>query len=239
MEFSFKDIFNTIKKSIVIILVVSLLCSVCSFFVTTFFIKKTYTSTVKLYVSTDSKGSTSYEDLQSYNYASKLVATYIQMLNTNNFYSAVSDELSEKYTASQLKGMISFRGIEDTEVFEAIVVSESPTEAKVIADAVAKTAPNTISSIFKNDTELKIVDEATVPKAPTSPNVSKNVLIAFFIGLVVSLIFAFVRDYLDIKIKYDPEMTTIANLPVLAAIPDFEAFSAKTSSGSKSQRTKY
>lgn len=235
MEISFKYIFNIIKKSTAVILVVSLLFAVCSFFVTSFFIKKTYTATVKLYVSTDNKSSSGYDDLNSYNYASKLVATYIQMLNTNNFFTNVSEELSEKYTATELKSMITFTGIDNTEVFEASVVSDSPTEAKKIADAVAATAPTTISELLKNNAQLKIVDEAVVPKEPTSPNVSRNVIIAFLIGLVASLIFAFVRDYFDVKIKYDEEMTTIANLPILAAIPDFEAFSSavNTASGSK------
>lgn len=240
MEFSFKDIFNIIKKSFVVILVISLLCAVCSYFVTTFFVKKTYTATVKLYVSTDNKGSSSAEDLSSYNYASKLVATYIQMLDTNNFFSDVSAELNDKYTASQLKSMTTFNGVDDTEIFKASIVSESPTEAKKIADAVAATAPKTISEILVNNAQLKIVDEATVPKHPTSPNVTRNVILAFFIGLVASLVLAFIRDYFDVKIKYDEEMTTLANLPILAAIPDFEAFSAKSaSSGSKSSTTAY
>ena len=241
MEISFKYIFNIIKKSTAVILVVSLLFAVCSFFVTSFFIKKTYTATVKLYVSTDNKSSSGYDDLNSYNYASKLVATYIQMLNTNNFFTNVSEELSEKYTATELKSMITFTGIDNTEVFEASVVSDSPTEAKKIADAVAATAPTTISELLKNNAQLKIVDEAVVPKEPTSPNVSRNVIIAFLIGIVASLIFAFVRDYFDVKIKYDEEMTTLANLPILAAIPDFEAFSSavNTASGSKRSSAEY
>lgn len=242
MEISFKYILNIIKKNIAVVLVVSLLCAVCSFFVTSFFIKKTYTATVKLYVSTDSSGKSSYDDLNSYNYASKLVATYIQMLNTNNFFTDVSEELNQKYTASQLKSMISFKGVEDTEIFEASVISDSPTESKKIADAVAATAPNTIAELLKNNAQLKIVDEAIVPKEPTSPSVSRNVIIAFLIGLVVSLVFAFVRDYFDVKIKYDEEMTTLANLPVLAAIPDFEAFSSaqtKPDAGSRRKETAY
>lgn len=238
MEFSFKDIFGVIKKNIAVVLVVSLLCAVCSFFATSFFVKKTYTATVKLYVSTDSDGKSSYDDLNSYNYASKLVATYIQMLNTNNFFTDVSEELNQKYTASQLKGMISFKGVEDTEIFEASVSSESPTETKKIADAVANTAPKTIAEILKNNAQLKIVDEAVIPKAPTSPNVSKNVFVAFLIGLVASLVFAFVRDYFDVKIKYDEEMTTLANLPVLAAIPDFESYSVSAKSEKSGSNTK-
>ena len=234
MEISFKYIFNIIKKSTAVILVVSLLFATCSFFVTSFFIKKTYTATVKLYVSTDNKSSSGYDDLNSYNYASKLVATYIQMLNTNNFFTNVSEELSEKYTATELKSMITFTGIDNTEVFEASVVSDSPTAAKSIADAVAKVAPVTISSILKNNSQLKIVDEATIPKNPTSPNVLKNVLLALLAGLVISLAIAFIRDYFDVKIKYNEEMTTLCKVPVLAAIPDFEYFTNNLKAQQKS-----
>lgn len=224
MEISFKDILRIIKKNLVFIIIVSLIFSVCSFFVTKFFIKKTYTSTVKLYVSADYNGTSGNEDLSLYSYTSKLVATYIQMLDTNSFYTAVSKELDEKYTASELQSMIKFTSVEDTEVFKANVVSDSPTTAKSIADAVAKVAPVTISSILKNNSQLKIVDEATIPKEPTSPNVTSNVLLAFLAGLIISLVISFIRDYFDVKIKYDEEMTTICNVPVLATIPDFEYF---------------
>lgn len=233
MEISFKDILRIIKKNLIFILIVSLIFAVCSFFVTKFFIKKTYTSTVKLYVSANYNGTSGNEDLSLYSYTSKLVATYIQMLDTNSFYTSVSKELDEKYTSSELQSMIKFTGVDDTEVFKADVVSDSPTAAKSIADAVAKVAPDTISSILKNNSQLKIVDEATIPKNPTSPNVARNVLFAFLAGLVISLVIAFVRDYFDVKIKYNEEMTTIYNVPVLAAIPDFEYFANNLKSKQK------
>ena len=49
-------------------------------------------------------------------------------------------------------------------------------------------------------------------------------VIILLIGLVISLFIAFIRDYFDVKIKYDDDMTTINDIPVLAAIPDFEYF---------------
>ncbi len=231
MEISFKDILRIIKKNLIFIIIVSLIFAVCSFFVTKFFIQKTYTSTVKLYVSTDYNGASSgYQDLNAYNYSSKLVSTYIELLDTNNFYGNVSKELNNKYTATELKSMIKFTRVEETEVFKADITSSSPTEAKSIADAVAKTAPETVKELLSNNSTLKVVDEATTPKNPTSPNVAKNVIISLLIGIIVSLIIAFVRDYFDVKIKYDDEMTTIANLPVLAAIPDFEYFAKNAKS---------
>ena len=215
MEITFKDITRIIKKNIVFIAVLSLLCAAASYFVTTFFVQKTYTSTVKLYVETNYKSQSAYDDYQSINYAKNLVLTYIELLDSNSFYNSVSKELNEKYTASQLKSMIKFESIEDTEVFKVLVNS---------GNAIAKIAPNTIANV-KDNAKLKIVDKATTPKAPTSPNVSRNVMIAFAAGLIISLIISFVRDILDVKIKYNDEMTTVLDLPLLAAIPDFEYFS--------------
>lgn len=232
MEISFKDITRVIKKNIIFIAVLSLLFAAVSFFVTTFFIPKSYTSNVKLYVETNYKNQSAYEDYQSVNYAKNLVLTYIELLDSNTFYEQVSDALSEKYTASQLKSMIKFESIADTEVFKATVTSSSPAESKNIGDAISKIAPKTISNV-KNNAKLKIVDEATIPKAPTSPSVSKNVIIAFVAGLIISLIISFVRDFLDVKIKYNEDMTTILDLPLLAAIPDFEYFSNQKTANKK------
>ena len=107
---------------------------------------------------------------------------------------------------------------------KVLVNSGSPSESKNIGNAIAKIAPNTIANV-KDNAKLKIVDKATTPKAPTSPNVSRNVMIAFAAGIIISLIISFVRDILDVKIKYNDEMTTVLDLPLLAAIPDFEYFS--------------
>lgn len=238
MEFSFKDILRIIKKNIIFIVVISLVCAMGSFVVTKYVVKKTYTSSVKFHVNTV-KGSTAHEDLNSYNYAEKLVATYIQMLDTSKFFNAVSDELNNEYSPEALKSMIKLTAVQDTEIFKADISNENPNEVKRIGDAVAVAAPSTIKYLLEESAELDIVDEAQVPKSPASPNVTKNVLLFFFAGLVISFIIAFVRDYFDIKIKYDQEMTTIINLPVLAAIPEFSFDDLpKSSKSKKSNRQK-
>ena len=150
MEITFKDITRIIKKNIVFIAVLSLLCAAASYFVTTFLAQKTYTSTVKLYVETNYKSQSAYDDYQSINYAKNLVLTYIELLDSNSFYNSVSKELNEKYTASQLKSMIKFESIEDTEVFKALVNSGSPSESKNIGNAIAKIAPDTIANVKDN-----------------------------------------------------------------------------------------
>ena len=157
------------------------------------------------------------------NYALKLVNTYIRMLDTNTFYTKLSNELNDKYTPTELSKMISFKSDETTEVFDVKVVSESPTEAKKIADTIAEVAPETISNL-KSNAKLKVCDEAQLPTKHSSPSVSRNVIIAFAIALLLSLAVSFTRYFLDKKIKYDDEMTTILDIPVLAAIPSFDSY---------------
>ena len=228
MEITFKDILNIIKKNMLLIVIVSIILAMVTFIFTSCFVPEEYTSKVKLYVETNADSSqTNYNALNSMNYAKSVVPTYIEMLQTTKFYSEVSNTLDDKYTPSQLSQKITFMAIEDTEVFEAVVIDESPTEAKAIADAVAQTAPEILAD-FNDKANLKVVDDATLPKSPSSPNVAKNVLIAFAAGVVFSLIFAFGQEFFDTKIKYNDEMTEILGIPVLSAVPDFEKALNKT-----------
>jgi capsular polysaccharide biosynthesis protein len=236
IEISLKDILGVLKKNLIFIIVITLIFTMCSFFVTKFFIQKTYTASISLYVDTDKKSenASSSSDLNSYNYAQKLVATYIRMLNTKTFYTELSEELSGKYTANQLNSMISFKDDNETEIFDAYVESSSPAESKTIADAVAEIAPKTISRLNSN-AELKIVDYAELPTGASSPNVAKNMMIAFAAGLILSVLIAFIRHFVDKKIKYSEEMTVLGDIPILAAIPNFDNFINEKSSGKTEQ----
>ena len=205
-----KLIGEILKRNAVFIAVVVVLAVLGTFFYTNFFVTKQYTSTLSLYVETvdvqsDSPSAAS-ASLTMQNYALKLVPTYIRMLDTNTFYTELSERLSEKYTPTQLSKMISFKSDENTEVFDVKVV-----------------APETISNL-KTNAKLKVCDEAQLPTKHSSPSVSRNVIIAFFASLIVSVGIAFIRHFMDKKIKYDDEMTQIFDIPVLAAIPSFDSY---------------
>ena len=203
-----------LRKNIVFITVTVLVFSLLAYFVTTLFITKHYTSKASLYVDTKVSEDPNYNAAYSLNmqtYAQRLVFTYIRMLDTDQFYEAVSENLMGRYTPAELSKMISFN------------VSDSPTESKLIGDVVCELAPKRISSL-KSNAELKVCDPAQVPERPSSPNTTKNVLIAFAIGLILSVAISFIRYFMDKKIKYDEEMTEIFGIPILATIPNFDDY---------------
>ena len=229
---SLTDIWNIIKRNAAFIIVITLICAVGSFFITRYFIPKSYTSSIQLYVDTsnDNENQNSYNILSEQTYAQNLVATYIKMLNTNTFYTELSEQINNKYTAKQLSEMLSFSSDDKTEIFDVKVTSHSPNDSKLIADAVGEIAPEAISRL-KSKATLKIVDYAQLPTAPSSPSERKNVIIALIAGLIVSVGISLLRAFLDKKMRYNENMTMIGDIPILAAIPKFDA--VNESSGKK------
>ncbi len=220
---SLSDFWNIIKKNIAFIALFSIVCILTSFFVTSYFIPKSYTASILLYVDTSSdtenKGG---NILSEQTYAQNLVNTYIKMLSTNTFYTELSEEINNKYSADELSKMVTFKNDEKTEIFEARVTSRSPEDSKMVADAVGKIAPTAISRL-KSKASLKIVDYAQLPSGPSSPSVKKNVLLAFIAGLVISIGISLLRSFLDKKLRYTEDMTALGDIPILAAIPAFDS----------------
>lgn len=236
-EISLSEIFKIFKRGLWKMLLAAFALALIAFTYFNYFVPKTYTAKVKLYVETShTTQENSYNALSNYNYAAALVNTYVEMLSTNNFYEKLSENLDEKYTAEDLSKIVKFSNESEddvqTEVFTATVLGGSPTEAKVIADSVADTAPGVISSLKNDDTELKIVDNATVPTEPSSPKVFRNTLLAAAAGFVLMLIYVFVREVFDNKIKYSAELTQINDIPILSAVPDFGSEKFLLSNGS-------
>jgi capsular exopolysaccharide synthesis family protein len=69
-----------------------------------------------------------------------------------------------------------------------------------------------------NVNSLNIVEEGTLPTAPSSPNTRMNVLLAAVIGLILSVGGIFVIEYLDDTIRGLDDTQSLVNLPTLSKI---------------------
>lgn len=65
---------------------------------------------------------------------------------------------------------------------------------------------------------IRVLEEATVPRAPFSPNVRQNVLLASAIGFVLAVGGIFLIEYLDDTIKTPDDVTRATELPTLGGI---------------------
>lgn len=224
MDITLKEFMSIMRKNLLLLILCSLAGLAVAFSAAKFAIQPTYVSTVKLYVYTkegNTQNSNNYNNLNDLNYAQKIVNTYIEMLRTNSFYKQVKDNSTLQYSIDDLKDMIKFEVLNDTEVFQVSVSSHKPEDAKKIADTITSLAPKTINSIMES-AKLKVVDSPSFPTKPSSPNVTLDTVVGFFIGLIAAVIASLVKEMLDVRIRDEEDISAHYNIPVLGSIPEFE-----------------
>ncbi len=66
---------------------------------------------------------------------------------------------------------------------------------------------------------VRVVDVARVPIAPSEPNIPRNILLGLLMGLAGGVALAFVREFLDNTVRTPEQVEVIAALPSLGIIP--------------------
>src|SRR5467141_3142843 len=79
---------------------------------------------------------------------------------------------------------------------------------------------------------IRVVDPAMIPSTPARPARTRNVVLAFLVGLVGGIGLALMREYLDNTVKTPDDVDTLSRLPSLAVVPQF----ADSNGGSKRRR---
>lgn len=74
--------------------------------------------------------------------------------------------------------------------------------------------------------QAEIVSKAKEPRSPTSPKPMRDALLGGFLGLLLGLGIAFLREHLDDRVRSREDVEAITGLPVLAELP-FDQGSAK------------
>lgn len=234
MDISLEQLLKLIRKNIVLIVICAAIGFAGAFSISKFVIPKTYISTVKFYVSTVESRQDSAMNINSLDYAQKVVNTYIEMLKTNRFYHKVMDQSKLSYTVDRFQKMVNFSSLNNTEVFQAQVSAHDPSEAKTIADAITMLAPTTIGEL-KENSSLKVVDFAVLSDKPSFPNTVVNSMIGLILGAMSSVTLVLLHYVLDVRIKNEDDLIEKYHIPVLASIPAFSKQFIKEKNYSRSK----
>lgn len=215
-----KDYFKIVKKRILLVLLITLSCTLISAIVSYFVIKPVYKADIKVAIdATASKEQKeNYNDVIMYQ---KLVKSYSVYATSRVVANDVIKELNLDLTANQLIGMISVTPSGDTEFLSISVKSSDKDQATKVANQLAVSLKNVTKNI-KNSDNVKLVDPATEPTKPDSPKPLLNTAIAFVVGLMLSIGIVFLLEYLDSTVKDEEELKKILGCPVVGVIPVFE-----------------
>lgn len=219
VEISLPRLFHAVKQRAWIVALVAVVFAVATFLGTYLLITPTYEASTKLYVNNSSdsnSGSISSGDLSA---SRNLVDSYIVILNTPETFKDVIEYAGIYRTPNELSKMVSAEAVNSTEIFQVTVTSPDPTEAMLIADAIAHVLPERIAATIEG-TSTRVVEAASLPTEPSSPSYPKNIILGFLIGFVLVVAMIVIEEIADTTIRAEEDIQQTCNYPILASIPD-------------------
>lgn len=219
VELDLRELFKVLWKRawIIVLCAVVLAASVCVYTVN--FVTPKYEASVTIYVNNNSSRDNTYISSSDLAVALRLVATYVNIIQSDTVLEKVIAETGMKISAGQLRSMISAEAMEETEMFKVTVTTANPQMSADLANAIASVAPEEIAGIIEGSS-AKIIDYARVPTNRSSPNYVTNTVMGGMIGVVLAVVVIVLANMLDVRVKHEEDLKKICTLPVLGVIPD-------------------
>ena len=227
VEINLGDVFQILLSKWIYILLAGVLVAVTVGLITHFVIKKKYTASISMYVFTTAEqnqtGTISYSEL---NAADNLIKTYQVIVKSNSVLDVVAERFNAEHPeyaawniqSLSLSGMTSVSVPDGTKLIRVSVTTRDPKLSADIANTFAKYIPDQIIRITKAG-GVEIVDYATVPNGPSSPNLSRNIVIGFAAGFLLAAVYFVLRAYLDTTIYTSEEVQKVSRCPVIGTVP--------------------
>lgn len=209
-------LFYNIKTIIISTIAVGLV----AFLISAFVITPMYTAGVSIYVNNAKKINTERIESADITASQLLVNTYVTIIQSNTILKMVAKEVDNVYIAPEIRGMMSATAVKSTEIFKVNIENADPKMAARIANEIAEAAVQQIPEYIEGSS-VKIIDYATVPKVPSSPNILLNIAIGLMMGFIISILLIFVSKMLDTRIKSENDLENMFALPILGKISNF------------------
>ncbi|HHT25394.1 MAG TPA: hypothetical protein GXZ76_07800 [Clostridiaceae bacterium] len=219
IEISLADILSSVKNHIVLIILITIITTGSIFGVNKYFITPTYDSTVKFYI----EASRIDEDnpsagLQAVTLAQRISNTYIELMKTNSFFNLLQTEIDANLSVAELRRSISYKSLQETEIIEANVRTDSPELSLDIAKTIAQIAPEAMNEI-KSNAMLKVIDQPLLAENQSTPHIVRNTALGFLLGLFIGFMLAITIDRFNIKIKTEEDITRNFDINILGVVP--------------------
>ncbi|WP_068675297.1 YveK family protein [Oceanobacillus sp. Castelsardo] len=216
---SLKEIFEVLRKRILLILSITLGAAIVAAVVSYFLLTPTYESSSQFIVNQKQQDPTT-------QYTTGDIQSNVQLINTYNIIiksSAILDEVVESldltYTSEELEDKINVTSADNSQVVTVTVTDETPATAVKIANTIVETFQHNIPEIMRVD-NVSILTKAELAKSPTpvAPNPILNIVIAIVLGIMVGVGLTFLLEYLDNTVTTEEDVEKKLGLPVIGVI---------------------
>lgn len=215
---SLKEIFEVLKKRLVLIITLTLGAALVSGLVSYFLLTPTYQSTSQFIVNQKSSEDDSV-DVNEIRSNVEIISTYNVIIKSSRILDQVVEELDLTISAGTLSTKLSVANEASSQVVTVTATDPDPEMATAIANQTVEIFENDIYELMNVD-NVSVLTEATTAASPqaVSPNPPLNIAIALVLGAMVGVGLAFLLEYLDNTIKTEEDVEHKLELPVLGVI---------------------
>ncbi|WP_088104303.1 YveK family protein [Halalkalibacter urbisdiaboli] len=216
---SLREIVDTLKKRIVMIVLISIVAVGASGAVSFFLLTPIYQASTQILVSQQAAGAASALQSVGFDVDSKYIQTYNVILKSPYILDQVISELELKKTPNELNNQLNVTQEGQSQVVTIRVEDANPALATNIANTTAAVFQREISNLLRVD-NVVVLSHAELPEnpSPIKPNPILNMAIAFVVGLMGAVGLAFLLEYLDQTIRTEEDIEKLLELPVIGSI---------------------
>lgn len=181
-----------------------------------------YSSSARLFVSTVQTDTT--DAYEGSLFSAARVASYADLVTGEELSRRVIDELGIDMSPSELSGKIEATVVPETVIMDITVTDPNPEQAQLLAQTVAEELAVFVAELETPPTrsvapiKATVVDPASVPGDPVSPQPGRNLGLAVVLGLTLGFGLAMLREVLDKSVKSAADVAEVSDTSVLASV---------------------
>jgi capsular polysaccharide biosynthesis protein len=156
----------------------------------------------------------------------RLARTYEPMAETKSVRNRVKARLQG--TVPDDTFVVDATQLSDLDLLEIAVTHRDPKVAAAIANAVPAALTSFIGTTETFRDSITMVERASPPTTPSSPNMRLRLVVALMLGLILSSGLALFRETLSDRIEGAEELERLTGHPVIATIPKLQLSPAPT-----------
>jgi capsular polysaccharide biosynthesis protein len=152
----------------------------------------------------------------------RLARTYEPLAETKSVRHLVEARLRGKLADDTF--VVDAKQLSDLDLLNVAVTDRDPKVAAAVANAIPAALTSFIDKTDSFPDTITMVERASPPTTPSSPNLKLRLVIALMLGLVLSSGLALFRDMLSDRIEDPEELERLTGHPVIATIPTLKLF---------------
>ena len=151
--------------------------------------------------------------------SAQLAQTYGKIVETSTIAARIADGSKGQLPLSEVDGRVSGSPVQGLDMLTISARSTDP----LMAERIANAAPHALEAFIRQTGTLRdqvtLVQRASLPTAPASPNLKLNLALALILGLVFNAALALIIDLISDRIGDADDFEKLTGVPVLASIP--------------------